>query len=66
MNLPLESLLTRFDQVQDTARAFASLLALDDSFETSWEIANRICDRYRLPRLEPLEANAAFKSRAAA
>jgi hypothetical protein len=62
MNLPLETLLTRLDQLQDTARALASLLDPDDSFETSWEVANRICDRYHLPRLKPLGSNTTSKS----
>jgi hypothetical protein len=66
MNLPLETLLTRLDQLQDMARALASLLAPDDSFETSWEVANRICDRHHLPRLEPHGSSAAPKSRSAA
>jgi len=52
MALPLESVLSRLDQLQDAARAIASLLVSADSFETSWEIANRVCDHYRLPQFD--------------
>jgi hypothetical protein len=49
---PIESLLTRLEQLEESARAIVSLLITSaEPFETAWDTANRICDRYRLPQV---------------
>jgi cystathionine beta-lyase/cystathionine gamma-synthase len=50
---PLETLLTRLEQMEESARAIAALLmASEEPFETAWDTANRICDRYSLPQVK--------------
>jgi hypothetical protein len=52
MPLPIEALLTRLEQMEETARAIAALITMSgEPFETAWDTANRICNRYRLPQI---------------
>jgi hypothetical protein len=49
---PIDALLTRLEQMEETARAIAALITTSaEPFETVWDTANRICDRYRLPHI---------------
>ena len=52
MRPPLDVLLTRLDQLEESARAIVSLLMTNpEPFETAWDTANRICDQYCLPQI---------------
>jgi hypothetical protein len=49
---PIEDLASRLERLEESARALVSLLMTNaESFETAWEAANRVCDRYCLPRV---------------
>jgi hypothetical protein len=53
MPSPVEALLTRLEQLEETARAIAALITTSaEPFETAWDTANRICDRYCLPQIK--------------
>jgi hypothetical protein len=50
---PLQALLTPLEQLEETARAIAALITTSaEPFETAWDTANRICDRYCMPQIE--------------
>lgn len=50
---PIEDLSSRLEQLEESARALVSLLMTTaESFETAWETANRVCDRYCLPQVD--------------
>jgi hypothetical protein len=60
----IEPLLIRLDQLEEAARAIASLLiGRTEPFETAWDAANRICDRYCLPNFDPVRPNASGPNR---